>query len=141
MIQHMPKASPHVSGGGSGEGGLLLAEDLLNDDEGENWNRASFHLATVEDMELIGPALPTTDLLFRLFHEEGPRVFDAMPVRFGCSCSEDRVRQSLSIYSAKDIEKMTTEDGRVTADCQFCGAHYDLDPATVGFESDEVSGE
>lgn len=141
MIQHMPKASPHVQGGGSGEGGLLAAEDLLNDDEGESWARANFHLATVEDMELIGPSLPSTDLLFRLFHEEGPRVFDALPVRFGCTCSEDRVRQSLSIYSARDIEKMTTDEGRVTADCQFCGAHYDLDPATVGFEAKEVSGE
>ena len=141
MVQHMPKASPSVSGGGSGEGGLLLADDLLNDDEGENWNRVNFHLDTVEDMELIGPSLPTTDLLVRLFHEEQPRVFDALPVRFGCTCSEDRVRQSLSIYSAKDIEKMTTDDGRVTADCQFCGAHYDLDPASVGFEAQEVSGE
>jgi molecular chaperone Hsp33 len=141
MIQHMPKASPHVSGGGSGEGGLLLAEDLLDDDEGENWNRANSHLATVDDMELIGPSLPATDLLIRLFHEEQPRVFDAQPVRFGCTCSEDRVRQSLSIYSARDIAKMTTDEGRVTADCQFCGAHYDLDPATVGFEADEVSGE
>lgn len=141
MIQHMPKASPFASGGGSGEGGLLLADDLLNDDEGENWNRVNFHLETVEDMELIGPSLPSTDLLFRLFHEEGPRVFDALPVRFGCTCSEDRVRQSLSIYSAKDIEKMTTEDGRVTADCQFCGAHYDLDPASVGFEAEGASRE
>ena len=141
MIQHMPKASPSVSGGGSGEDGLLLPDDLLDDDEGENWNRVNYHLATVEDMELIGPSLPTTDLLFRLFHEEGLRVFDALPVRFGCTCSEDRVRQSLSIYSARDIEKMTTDDGRVTADCQFCGAHYDLDPSSVGFEAEGVSGE
>ena len=56
-------------------------------------------------------------------------------VRFGCTCSEDRVRSSLSIYSAKDLEKMTTEDGVVTADCQFCGEHYILDPLTVGFEA------
>jgi molecular chaperone Hsp33 len=45
------------------------------------------------------------------------------------------VRQSLSIYSAKDIGKMTTDEGVVTADCQYCGAHYVLDPATVGFEA------
>ena len=53
----------------------------------------------------------------------------------GCSCSEERVRQSLSIYSAKDISKMITEEGLVTADCQFCGAHYELDPKSVGFEA------
>lgn len=141
MVQHMPKASPFAKDGGSGEGGLLHAEDLLNEDEGEHWRRVNFHLETVDDMELIGPSLPATDLLFRLFHEERPRVFDPLPVRFGCTCSEERVRQSLSIYSAKDIATMTTDEGRVTADCQFCGAHYDLDPATVGFEAQDVSGD
>jgi molecular chaperone Hsp33 len=80
-------------------------------------------------------------LLVRLFHEEQPRVFDAQSVKFGCTCSEERVRQSLSIYSAKDIEKMTTPEGRVTADCQFCSAHYDLDPATVGFEANANTGD
>jgi len=42
MLQHMPKASPFVSGeGGSGEGGLLSANDLVNGDDEENWNRAN----------------------------------------------------------------------------------------------------
>jgi molecular chaperone Hsp33 len=31
---------------------------------------------------------------------------------------------------------MTTPEGRVTADCQFCGAHYDFDPKTLGFEAE-----
>jgi molecular chaperone Hsp33 len=142
MLQHMPKASPFVSGeGGSGEGGLLSANDLVNGDDEENWNRANILLDSVEDMELIGPSVPPTELLVRLFHEEQPRVFDAQSVKFGCTCSEERVRQSLSIYSAKDIEKMTTPEGRVTADCQFCSAHYDLDPATVGFEANANTGD
>ncbi|MEP5011008.1 Hsp33 family molecular chaperone HslO, partial [Roseobacter sp.] len=97
-------------------------------------------LDSVEDLEMIGPTVAPTDLLVRLFHEEQPRVYDAQPVKFGCTCSEDRVRQSLSIYSVKDIQKMTTDQGRVTADCQFCGAHYDLDPKTVGKDAPEVNG-
>lgn len=134
MLQHMPKASP-LSASGEGTGEVLKADDLVEGDEAENWNRVNILLGTVEDLELIGPSVPPTDLLLRLFHEEQPRVYDPQPVRFGCTCSEDRVRQSLSIYSARDIEKMTTDEGRVTADCQFCGAHYDLDPATVGFDA------
>lgn len=135
MIQHMPKASPFATGGGSGEGGLLEARDIVGEDDEENWNRTNALLDTVEELELIGPSVSPSDLLVRLFHEESPRVFDAQAVQFGCTCSEDRVRQSLSIYSAKDIEKMTTEEGIVTADCQFCGAHYQMDPATLGFEA------
>lgn len=140
MIQHMPKASPFAREGGSGEGGLLQAADIVDGEEGETWNRVNLLLDTADALELIGPSVAPTDLLYRLFHEEVPRVFDVQAVRFGCTCSEDRVRQSLSIYSARDIEKMTTDGGRVTADCQFCGARYDLDPATVGFEAEDDDG-
>jgi len=138
MLQHMPKASPFVAMG-EGTGDVLAANDLVHNDEAENWNRANILLDTVEELELVGPTVAPTDLLLRLFHDEQPRVFDAQAVRFGCTCSEDRVRQSLSIYSAKDIKTMTTDEGRVTADCQFCGMHYDLDPATVGFEAETAS--
>jgi molecular chaperone Hsp33 len=93
-------------------------------------------LDTVEELEMIGPSVAPTDLLVRLFHEEGPRVYDATPVKFGCSCSADKVRQAMSIYSAKDIKTMTTEEGLVTADCQFCGAHYQFDPQTLGLEAE-----
>ncbi len=135
MLQRLPKASPHVAAGGSGEGGLLTPSDMLDGSEEENWARANLLLDTVEKDELTGPDVQATDLLVRLFHEEGPRVFDPQPVEFGCTCSHDKVRQSLSIYSAKDIATMTTDAGTVTADCQFCGAHYVFDPATLGFEA------
>ncbi|PYE84356.1 Hsp33 family molecular chaperone HslO [Pseudoroseicyclus aestuarii] len=139
MLQHMPKASPLMKGGegGSGEDGLLASDDILEGEDGENWTRANMLLDTVDALELIGPSVTPTELLVRLFHEETPRVFDAQPVAFGCSCSAEKVRQSLSIYSAKDIATMTTDEGIVTADCQFCGAHYEFDPATLGFEATE----
>ncbi|WP_170480971.1 Hsp33 family molecular chaperone HslO [Ruegeria arenilitoris] len=139
MLQHMPKASPFAASE-DGNGEILTASDLVDGEEGENWERVNILLDTVDDLELIGPSVAPTDLLVRLFHEEQPRVYDAQAVQFGCTCSEDRVRQSLSIYSAQDIEKMTTEDGSVTADCQFCGAHYVLDPRTVGFDAEDADG-
>ena len=136
MIQQMPTASRAATGeGGSGEGGLLHAYDILDTEEGEDWQRVNILLDTVEEVEMIGPTVQPTDLLARLFHEEEPRVFDAQSVRFGCSCSANRVRDSLSSYSAQDIDLMTTDTGIVTADCQFCGAHYEFDPDTLGFES------
>lgn len=121
MLQHMPQAS-----------GTSPREREAID---EDWGRANLLLDTVEEMELIGPSVQPPELLLRLFHEETPRVFDPQAVHFGCSCSEDKVRQSLSIYSAKDIATMTTPEGIVTADCQFCGAHYQMDPASLGFEA------
>ena len=137
MIQHMPVASPFVAkDGGSGAGGLLQSDDIVEGEAGENWGRVNMLLDTVEEIELIGPQVQPTDLLVRLFHEEVPRVFDAQPVSFGCTCSAEKVRRTLSIYSAEDIGTMTTEEGVVTADCQFCGAHYEFDPLTLGSEAE-----
>lgn len=131
MLQHMPNASPLMVGA---DAPIALQDE---DDDGENWSRANILLDTVDELELIGPSIAPTDLLLRLFNEEKPRVFDPQPVTFGCTCSSERVRQSLSIYSAKDIAHMTTDDGIVTADCQFCSAHYQFDPKTLGFEAAE----
>jgi molecular chaperone Hsp33 len=141
MLQHMPKASPHAKTEATGEDGLLAGVDLLDGDDAENWTRANLLLDTVEELELIGPEVQPTELLVRLFNEETPRVYDSQSLEFGCTCSEDRVRQSLSIYSARDIGHMTTPEGTVTADCQFCGAHYVLDPQTVGFEAKKDDGD
>ncbi len=134
MIQHMPKASPDAQDA-TDEGQLLSAGDLVDGEDEENWNRVNLHLDTVEEMELVGPHVAPTELLHRLFHEETPRVFASQPLSFGCSCGADKVVQTMSIYSAKDISKMTDDQGRVTADCQFCGAHYEFDPAELGFEA------
>ena len=135
MLQQMPDAPAITLLGGSGKGGLLEAGDILEGDRAEDWNHFNVLLDTAEEIELIGPSVQPTELLVRLFHQDGPRVFDAQPIEFGCTCSADRVRESLSIYSAKDIGHMTTDDGIVTADCQFCGAHYEFDPNTLGFEA------
>jgi molecular chaperone Hsp33 len=139
MLQHMPKASPFAQGGGSGEDGLLQSHDLLHGDDSENWNRATILMNTVEETELIGPFVGQEQLLYRLFHDESPRIFPSQSVAFGCTCGEDKVRQTMSIYSAKDIRKMTAENGMVTADCQFCGNHYELEPTSLGFEAEDAS--
>ncbi|GAB1361255.1 Hsp33 family molecular chaperone HslO [Rhodobacter sp.] len=140
MLQHMPKVGGVAAEAGSGEGGLLTHADILSGADSEDWTRVNLLLDTVEEIEMIGPTVGPTDLLVRLFHEESPRVFDPQPVRFGCSCSAEKVRSTMSIYSKKDIAHMTTPEGLVTADCQFCGAHYELDPKTLGFEAEKQDG-
>ncbi|MEE9453589.1 MAG: Hsp33 family molecular chaperone HslO [Paracoccaceae bacterium] len=113
MLQHMPAT-------------------INTDDNAENWNRAMILMETVELMELIGPHVSPSTLLRRLFHEESPRIFDPVAIKFGCTCSPKKVEQTMSIYSAKDIRHMTNAAGKVTADCQFCGAHYVFEPHTLG---------
>ncbi|MDT1060680.1 Hsp33 family molecular chaperone HslO [Paracoccus sp. CPCC 101403] len=131
MLQTLP-AQSHAA---PEDGAELESADILQGAESEDWNRATMLMGTVEAIELVDAGLPLPNLVYRLFHEEQPTAFHRQDLHFGCSCSPDRVRGTLSIYSAKDIAHMTTEDGIVTADCQFCGAHYEFDPRSLGFEA------
>jgi molecular chaperone Hsp33 len=134
LLQHMPKASPNAREGATGPDGLLAAEDVLAGTDAENWRRAVMLLETAEATELIGPHIGTEQLLLRLFNDEGPRVYAAQPVRFGCTCGPEKVVRTLAGYSAEEIAALTTPAGKVTADCQFCGAHYEFDPAELGVD-------
>ncbi|MFT4012439.1 MAG: Hsp33 family molecular chaperone HslO [Paracoccus sp. (in: a-proteobacteria)] len=130
MLQTLP-AQPV----GQQAGEALESADILQGAQSEDWTRASMLMATVEQIELVDPALPLPNLVYRLFHEEEPAAFDRQALEFGCSCSADKVRGTLSIYSQKDISHMIDDRGVVTADCQFCGAHYKFDPLSLGFEA------
>jgi len=136
MLQQMPSEGGYAPDAPSGEDGLMTGDDVAAmGGAAEDWIRAVALMETVETHELIGPHLAQEELLYRLFHEERPMAYPAQRVEFGCTCSPERVEAALAIYSAKDIASMTTEDGRVTADCQFCSAHYEFDPKALGFEA------
>lgn len=140
MIQQMPTEGGRVPDAPSGEDGLMTADDVAGmSGRDEDWNRVNMLLGSVDAHELVGPHVTPETLLTRLFHEEVPSVFPAQPVRFGCTCSAERVEAAMQQYSAKDIAQMTNDEGVLTADCQFCGAHYEFDPRTLGFEA-EASG-
>ena len=129
MLQKMPRTSRPAADGG--DGGLLQADDLLSGNEAEDWRRANHLLDTVEAAELIGPGVQPPDLLLRLFHEEGPRVFEARAIAAGCTCSRGRVLRSIAAHGPGEIAGMVTPAGVITADCQFCGAHYEIDPTEL----------
>jgi len=136
MLQQLPSTGGRSPDAPSGADGLMTADDVAAmGAREEDWSRAAILMGTVGTHELIGPHVSMEGLLYRLFHEETPRVYPAQTVGFGCTCSAERVVQALAQYSAKDIAHMTTDDGRVTADCQFCGAHYEFAPQALGFEA------
>ena len=99
IIQKMPQKTERGVVKKEGSTNQLLASaDLLQGQESENWNRVNFHIDTVEELELMGPHISKIQLLNRLFHEENPRVFEAQSIKFGCTCSADKVRNTMSMY-------------------------------------------
>jgi len=55
--------------------------------------------------------------------------FDRQPVehaevRFRCSCRRDTLLPHLVLLSSEDRAELADEDGRIEAECAFCGARY-----------------
>ena len=96
------------------------------DDPHEPWQEATILAASLKASELLDPALPAGDLLFRLFHERGVRVFEHKPVRHACRCSRERVKNTLASFPKVEINAIK-EDDVISVTCEFCGLDYIFD--------------
>ncbi len=102
--------------------------------EDEAWVEGRSLVATIDDLELIDPALSSERLAYRLFHEHGVRVFRAAPVEAHCSCSRDGVETMLKSFSQTDRDDMV-ENGKITVTCEFCSSTYVFAPADIAADS------
>jgi molecular chaperone Hsp33 len=98
--------------------------------EDDAWVEGRSLFETVEDVELIDPAVSAERLVYRLFHERGVRVFRSMAVTAQCSCSRAGVADMLRSFSQDDRDHMI-ENGVITVTCEFCNSSYVFEPAAV----------
>jgi molecular chaperone Hsp33 len=75
-------------------------------------------------MELVDPDVSSGTLLFRLFHESGVRLEPPRPLSDKCTCSEDKLLDTIRQMDRGEIKALADADGAITADCQFCGRNY-----------------
>ncbi len=108
------------------EKGRLIGED---DDD---WERVRLLASTVEDHELLDPTLSSERLLYRLFHEEGVRVFDPLPLDVTCQCSRDRIVNIIAQFTSDELHDMVDDEGNVVVTCEFCKSAYKFAPDEVG---------
>lgn len=101
----------------------LPAAGLDGDEAEETWREAAVLAGTITADELLDPALPPAELLFKLYHERGVRVFQPQPYRFSCRCSRERVSRTLASFPRAEIESMRV-NGNIEVSCEFCGAEY-----------------
>jgi molecular chaperone Hsp33 len=96
------------------------------DDDG--WREALSLMATVTSAELADYTLSPNDLLFRLFHEKGVRVYPAKEKELHdrCRCSEERVVTMLRSFPRAEIEALKKDDV-VEVVCEFCRRQYRFD--------------
>lgn len=102
------------------EGGV----DAVNDEDA--WNRIVHLTATLGADELLNTA--PEQLLYRLYHEESVRLFEARELAFGCSCSRARVTEMLRSLGREEVEAaLAAHHDQIEVICEFCAKHYHFD--------------
>jgi len=138
-VQHYFRQSEQLHAGfklaavkqnGAWHSGVIMLQRLPREDQStaietddEAWRRAITLLASCTSRELLDESLPIDDLLYRLFHEDGVRVFKGNTPRAQCRCSRERVGsvlRSLPRGELKDLEI----DGALEVTCEFCNSKY-----------------
>ncbi|MEJ7745603.1 MAG: Hsp33 family molecular chaperone HslO [Luteimonas sp.] len=113
---------------GDAAAGLMLQKLPGDSGDDDGWTRATALFDTLSPSELL--AWPTEALLARLFHEDGAEVLGERPLRFGCSCSRERVQDVLKSLGQTEA-LAAASDRQAEIRCEFCGQDYRFTVADI----------
>ena len=101
-----------------------LPKQICKDDaqRDEDWQRIRHLAETISRDEML--VLPFNEILYRLYHEETVRVFDAQDVAFRCTCSEEKMERALLHIGEKELLEILEEQGSIDTQCHFCHRNY-----------------
>lgn len=87
-----------------------------------DWQHTSALLDTLKSEEQLG--LGHNDQLYRLFHEDGVRLFEHQHIHFFCSCSRQRTERALISLGHLEVQSIVDEQGSILITCEFCDEQY-----------------
>lgn len=109
--------------------GLLLQELPSQGTYIDDWARIEMLANTVTEKELM--TLSCEDILYRLFNEDFVTLFEPEAVNFTCTCSPQKIEQTLYSLGREELESILSERDLIEVDCEFCGRHYECDRVDV----------
>lgn len=122
MIQRLPEET-------AGDG---FAASEAREAAEEGWRRSVMLLGSATRGEMLDPDLDANTLLYRLFHEDGVRIFPHRDVEERCRCgTRERIAGILGSIAAGDLADLKLEDGSVTVTCEFCRREERFDETEV----------
>lgn len=105
-------------------------ESFAEEEREDHWRKVAALISSVKDAELLDPALAPPQLLYRLFHEDGVRLYRRRPLADRCRCSRERAGNTLRMLERRELDDAKI-DGAVVVTCQFCNRHERFDDADL----------
>lgn len=126
LIQFLPEAPERMRQADMHPGDAPDGTEEHAIEEDDAWAEAKALVETVKDHELTDPDITVENLLFRLFHERGARLFTPQAMKDKCRCSREKVASIVEGFGPEELEPMR-ENGKVVVKCEFCSTNYEFD--------------
>ncbi len=122
--------------------GGIMVQHLAEGEEGRErlhvkldhpeWEHVKIIAGSIKDDELVDPALPLEDIVWRLFHEEPEvRVESGDMLSKGCRCDLAHIRDVLARFPADERTEMADAEGIILVDCRFCSRDFPISLASL----------
>lgn len=115
-----------------GGGAILqqIAGDEVRGDASADWDHCRALFETIADDELIDPDISAATLIYRLFHEDGARLFEPRTLTKHCPCNRERLLEILARFSEDEQAEME-KDGKIGMTCEYCNLLFEFTPEDV----------
>lgn len=115
-----------------GGGAILqqIAGDEARGDASADWDHCRALFETIADDELIDPDISAATLIYRLFHEDGARLFEPRTLTKHCPCNRERLVEILARFSEDEQAEME-KDGKIGMTCEYCNRLFEFTPEDI----------
>lgn len=114
--------------------GLMLqqmpTEPTNNSSIDNSWQHLLTLSNTIQQDELL--TLDNETLLYRLFHKDKCRIFEANPVQFVCPCTKAKMLETIKLLGQEEAMAILSTHRAINVKCEFCLENY-------AFEKNDIS--
>ena len=103
-------------------GFLVQAMPGADESEVKLIQRQLLHLSNLK--ERVVESGDPVQLLAKVLEGMPFTIVEDRPIKFGCSCSLERVERSLRLLGPKELTSILKEDGKAKVTCDFCATDY-----------------
>ncbi len=104
-------------------GGMLI--QLLPGADETTISKLEQNIANIEPVTtMLAKGLTSLDMCKRVLEGFEVEVLDEYPVAYACTCSREKVVNSIRLISDEEIRSLADEKGYAKANCHFCNKNY-----------------
>ncbi|MDC3081782.1 Hsp33 family molecular chaperone HslO [Paracoccaceae bacterium] len=102
----------------------LPGDDYNEMVDDESWNNLKKRIIEQTKDYLMSADFDQYRFLDKIFQTSTLTVFKETTLKFGCSCKQKTLLNTLAKYPKDQLEEMSDNQKKISADCQFCGKQF-----------------